>query len=68
MEIQENSREKPKNSKEMQIYGAAHRRSADRLEMAPPASARQSVSVTFMRCGGWSGSRPRRRAVASATW
>ena len=26
----------------------------------------QTVRVTFIRCGGWSGSRPRRRATASA--
>ncbi len=67
-ESQDNSKEKPRDHDGIQIHGACappRRRSA--WQTPPPASARQSVSVTFMRCGGSSGSRPRRRAVASAT-
>ena len=67
--FQENSKEKPRDFEG--IPNLSRQRSA-----APPIGWKrhpsgcggQSVSVTFMRCGGWSGSRPRRRAVASATW
>ncbi len=67
-EIQDNSKEKPRNYEGIQIDRLRSAAAPIGRKCRPPAGGRHSVSVTFMRCGVWSGSRPRRRAVASATW